>query len=50
MQMILISLVIWWIVGVMTFASKEKPTKFQYGIVWFCLILELIKGVVEKWN
>ena len=50
MQMTLISLVSWLIVGAITFASKERPTKFQYGIIWFCLILVSIKEVVIKWN
>ena len=43
----IIALVIWSIVGTLTFLDNGHPTKFDYGLVWITLIANILVRFVE---
>lgn len=50
MKIRILSLILWGIGGLMILFSKKSPTKFEYGMVWSCLLLEIITKVVTEWK
>ena len=41
-------LVVWAIVGLLVLFGKKQPTKLEYGLVWFCLLLQIVGGILKE--
>ena len=46
----IVMLVLWIIVGILIFVGKENPSKVDYGLVWICLIIQLISKLIMEWK
>lgn len=41
-------LVVWAIVGLLVLFGKKQPSKWDYGVVWFCLLLQIVGGMIKE--